>query len=84
MVTNQLKEFISGTLLHNPAYPLRDDEQLIRGGLIDSFALVQLSVFIEDAFDVRLPDTEFTIDVMDTLNGIVDCVMRYIEARKEG
>lgn len=62
-----LRSYICQELLRNPTYPLLDDEPLITGGLIDSFALVQLAVFIEDTFEVYIPDTDFTVENMDTL-----------------
>ena len=62
-----LRTFICHELLGRPDYPLADDEPLITGGLIDSFALAQIGVFVEEAFDVYLPDTELTVVNMDTL-----------------
>ncbi len=82
-ISMKLSQYICETLLHNPSYPLQEDERLVSGGLIDSFSLIQLSIFIEDTFQVRIPDTEFTVEVMDTLKGMVDCVIRYAKAGKQ-
>jgi acyl carrier protein len=65
-----LRQFITGQLMRDPAYPLRDDEALISGGLIDSFSLVELQLFVESEFGVHLDDTELTTDRIDTLNDI--------------
>lgn len=67
----QLRDYIRTELMRNPAYDLRDDEPLITGGLIDSFCLAHLSVFIEGAFAVYLPDTDLTAEEMDTIDKIV-------------
>ncbi len=83
-IIQRLKNYIKVELLHNPSYPLEDDEPLITGGLIDSFSLVQLSAFIEEAFDVRIPDTELTVDVMDTLEAMASNVIRHRTAGNEG
>ena len=83
-IIRQLKDYIRVTLLRSPSYPLEENEPLITGGLIDSFSLVQLSAFIEEAFDVRIPDSELTVEVMDTLEAMADCVIRYKESGKEG
>jgi acyl carrier protein len=40
---------------------------LISSGLIDSFHLVDLSLFIEDTFGVHIDDTELNADTFDTL-----------------
>jgi acyl carrier protein len=47
---------------------LDDNQPLITGGLIDSFSLVEISVFIDDKFGVYIPDTDLTVANMDTLN----------------
>jgi acyl carrier protein len=58
-------------MMSSPDYPLADDEPIITGGLIDSFSLVQLALFIEETFGVELPDPELTVENMDTLDLIV-------------
>ena len=68
----KLKSFISEELIRDPQYPLADDEPLITGGLIDSFSLAQLGVFIEQAFGVYIPDTDLTVEKMDTLQQMVE------------
>jgi hypothetical protein len=35
----KIKQYLCSELLNRPDYPLRDDEPLITGGLIDSFSL---------------------------------------------
>lgn len=67
----ELRAFICDELLGRADYPLADDEPMISGGLIDSFSLAQIGVFIEDAFGIYLPDTDLTVDKMDTLNQMV-------------
>jgi acyl carrier protein len=66
-IKDRLRIFILSELLNNPDYPLADDEPLITGGLIDSFSLAQIGVFVEDAFGVYIPDTDLTVENMDTL-----------------
>jgi acyl carrier protein len=73
-VRGRLRSYILTELLNNPAYPLKDDEPLITGGLMDSFSLAQIAVFIETAFGVNLPDTELTVANMDTLEQMVSRV----------
>lgn len=63
-----LREFICTELLRKPNYALSDEQPLITGGLIDSFSLVQVGVFIDDEFGVNIPDTDLTVAKMDTLN----------------
>jgi len=70
-VREGLRAFISRTLIRDPGYPLRDDEPMITAGLIDSFALAELAVFIEREWKVYIPDPDLTVDRMNTLDQIV-------------
>jgi len=62
-----LATFITRDILKQPKRALRPDEALISSGLIDSFSLVDLSLFIEDNFAVRIEDTELNAGSFDTL-----------------
>jgi acyl carrier protein len=68
---DDLRTYIIREMIHDPKYPLKDDEPLITGGLVDSFSLVELALFIEDRFGVHFPDSELTADNMNTLNQII-------------
>lgn len=73
---DRLRDFVRRELLRKPDYPLADDEPLITGGLIDSFSLAQVGVFVEDAFGVYLEDTDLTIANMDTIDRMVNCIVK--------
>lgn len=70
-VKRVLRDFILTELLRRPDYELGDGEPLITGGLIDSFSLAQIGVFVEDTFGIYIPDTDLTVSNMDTLDQIV-------------
>ena len=71
-----IRAYIVRELIHDSGYDLLDDEGIITGSLMDSFALAELGVFIEEEFDVYIPDPDLTVEKMDTLNLIVARVMR--------
>ena len=75
---DELRDFITAELMRDPDYPRKDDEPLISGGLIDSFSLVELQIFIEQHFGVHIEDTELTVDAIDNMDDIV----ALIEARQ--
>jgi acyl carrier protein len=74
-VREKLRTFIAAELIRDPSYPLQDGEPIISSGLMDSFALAELGVFVEDAFDVYIPDPDLTVEKMDTLDLMVARVM---------
>lgn len=75
-VRADLRAYITRELIHDADYDLKDDEGIISGGLMDSLALAELGVYIEQAFGVYIPDPDLTVARMDTLNQIVARVLR--------
>ena len=74
-VREDLRAFIVRTLIRDPAYSLRDDEPIITSGLIDSFSLAELAVFIERQWQVYIPDPDLTVEKMNTLDQIIARVL---------
>ncbi len=81
-VETKLSVFIRRDLLHRPDYPLTSDEPLITGGLIDSHSLVRIAVFAESALGVVVPDTDFTVEKMNTLRQMVERIMAAAEGSR--
>jgi acyl carrier protein len=75
----KIRDYIKVELIRDPDYPLTDDEGIISGGLMDSFALADFSVFVEDEFGVYIPDPDLTVEKMDTLNLMVARVLRDLQ-----
>jgi acyl carrier protein len=75
---NELSNFLTADILNDPNYPLNDDEPLLSSGLIDSFSLVDIALWVENHHGVRLDDSELTAEHFDT----VDQLARLIEQRR--
>jgi acyl carrier protein len=71
----KVRQFAVTELLKNPDYELKDDEPLFSSGLIDSFAMAQVGVFIETEYDLYIPDPELTVDNMDSVAQITDRII---------
>jgi len=76
IIREKLRAYITRDLIRDETYLLADDEGIITGGLMDSFALAELGVFVEQQFDVYIPDPELTVGKMNTLDQIVARVLR--------
>lgn len=75
-VREKLRTYITHTLMRDEEYRLTDDEGIITGGLMDSFSLAELAVYVESELGVHIPDPELTVAKMDTLDQMVARVMR--------
>jgi acyl carrier protein len=75
-----LRSYVVEELIRDPDYPLEFDEPMITGGLIDSFSLAQIGVFIESIFDLYIPDADLTVEKMDTLNNMAEIVLGNLDS----
>lgn len=75
-IREKLRTFIITELIRDDSYRLADAEGIITGGLMDSFALAEFGVFVEEEFDLYIPDSDLTVEKMDTLNQMVARVKR--------
>jgi acyl carrier protein len=71
---NTLAIFIAEEILKQSGREIAADEALISSGLIDSFSLMDLALFIEDNFKVRIEDTELNADTFDTLEALAELI----------
>lgn len=69
-----LEDFIRTQIIKQPDRALKQDEPLISSGLIDSFNLVDLALFVEDTFGVHIDDSELNSQTFDTLNQLVELI----------
>jgi len=74
-----LATFIASKILKQPNRAITADESLISSGLIDSFSLMDLALYVEDTFGVRIEDTELNADTFDNLTQLASL----IESRKK-
>ncbi len=72
-----LRDFLKREILHDPQYPLKDDEPLISSGLIDSFSLVDIALWVENAYGLRIDDNQLTADNFDTVAELADHILEH-------
>jgi acyl carrier protein len=77
-IISEIEKYIATQILKQPNRKIAADESLISSGLIDSFSLMDLALFVEDTFGVRIEDTELNANTFDNLNQLTSL----IESRK--
>ena len=73
-IIQTLSSFIASQILKQPKRVILQDEPLISNGLVDSFSLVDLSLFIEKIYKVYIDNTELNRETFDTLAQLADLV----------
>ena len=53
------------------------DTPLISGGIVDSFSMVSLKVFLENKYNIQIPDAKATPEAFDSVNKIVDLLKAF-------
>ncbi len=67
---------------------LEDDEdeeityetELISGGIVDSFSMVSLKRFLENKYDIQIPDADASPEAFDSVDKIAALVDRFKQA----
>lgn len=70
----KLATFLANDILKQPNRAIAPDEPLISSGLIDSFSLMDVALFVEDNFGVRIEDTELNADTFDNLTQLASLI----------
>jgi acyl carrier protein len=74
-IFSSLTKYIALEFLKQPDRLINRDEALLSSGLIDSFHLVDLALFVEDNFGVHIDDSELNASTFDSLNQLVAFIL---------
>jgi acyl carrier protein len=77
-IRDEIRQFILKDIMRKKDFKLGDADSLIKGGLIDSWSLAQVGMFLEDTYALSVPDSDLTVENMDT----IDMIARYVEAKR--
>ena len=73
-VIANLSQYIATNILKQPNRQIKPDQILISSGLIDSFSLVDLALYVEDTFNVHIDDSELNAETFDTLEALASLI----------
>lgn len=70
-VRTRLRSFIGSELLTATTIAFDNGDPLFSAGLLDSFALAEIGVWLEEELGLYIPDGELTVERMDSVDQIV-------------
>ena len=73
-IMQNISMYITTQILKQPKRVLLPDEPLLSNGLVNSFSLVDLSLFIEKTFNVYIDNTELNRETFDTLSQLASLI----------
>lgn len=77
----ELEQKIKGYILENFLFTddssaLASDDSLLEKGIIDSTGVLELIMFMEEEFDIKVEDEEMIPENLDSVNNLVSFVQR--------
>ncbi|UCF64505.1 MAG: acyl carrier protein [bacterium] len=70
-VRDVVLEYVIDEYLEDEDQEISYDTPLISGGIVDSFSMVSLKVFLETNYKIQIPDAKATPEAFDSVNKIV-------------
>ena len=56
---------------------ITENTKLISSGIVDSFSMVSLKMFLEKKFHVKIPDDKATPEAFDSVNDIISLLKEF-------
>jgi acyl carrier protein len=56
---------------------ITDNTKLISSGIVDSFSMVSLKMFLEKKFQIKIPDEKATPEAFDSVNNILNLLKEF-------
>ncbi len=78
---SRLRAFIAET--HANGQEIGDETELVRSGIVESYGIVEVLLFLEEEFGVDIPDEMLTPDDFRSVADIARCVGTVRAARSD-
>ena len=72
-------EYVIEEYLEDEDEELSFDSPLISGGIVDSFSMVSLKRFLENKYNISIPDADASPEAFDTVEKIEVLVNRFLK-----
>jgi acyl carrier protein len=72
-----LADYIQNEILHGRKVSLKEDEDLLSSGILDSLSILRLVAFVEEKFGIRVPDEDVVYDNFQSINALADYLQQH-------
>ena len=80
-IEQEIRQFITDNFLFGEVdASLSNDDSLLDHGVIDSTGVLELVAFLEDKYEIQIPDSELVPTNLDSVNSMVQFVNRKVRA----
>ena len=74
--TNEIRTFIIANFLFGEAGQLQNDTSFMGGGIIDSTGILELVLFLETTYGIKIGPDEMLPENLDSVNRVADFLTR--------
>ena len=78
-IKNVILEYVTEEYLEDDDDELTPETPLISGGIVDSFSMVSLKRFLENKYNISIPDEQATPEAFDTVEKIAVLVQGFLK-----
>jgi acyl carrier protein len=76
-VEDQIKDYIAKNILFSrKGYPYKDNTSFLDNGIVDSVNVMELVMFVEETFNIKVKDEDIVPDNFDS----VECLSNYVRS----
>jgi acyl carrier protein len=76
-VKDAVLEYVIDEYVEDEDQEITYDTPLITGGIVDSFSMVSLKVFLETNYKIQIPDSKATPEAFDSVTKIVELLKEF-------
>jgi acyl carrier protein len=77
-IADSVRQFITGNFYIGKSSSLRNETSLLDAGIVDSTGVLEIVLFIEQRFGIRVADDEMLPDNLDSIGKITTFVARKV------
>ncbi len=70
--------YVTKEYLEDDSEPLTYETPLISGGIVDSFSMVSLKRFLENKYQIQIPDERAAPEAFDSVSKIAELVEEFV------
>jgi acyl carrier protein len=74
-------DYVTKEYLEADSEPINYDTPLISGGIVDSFSMVSLKRFLENKYNIQIPNDKATPEAFDSVNKIAVLVEEFVSKK---
>ena len=73
---DKIIEYIRDEYLEDESMEVKEDTPLISSGIVDSFSMVSLKMYLEEEYSIKMTDEEASTEAFDSVGSILALVKK--------